>query len=564
VASRPHDILDTERSTLRALMVSRLLLATLFLVASLVLRREHYLLNLFTGVFFLATALVLVRLRRPFVVRIISIGQVVADVAVITGLAALAPEGGGLFVFLYLVPIISASLLFRRVGGLLAAGVSGAAYAGMQIATYFALAPEQRPSGVTQCSYTAGMTFVVFLAVGMLVRQLVEGMHRHGRELSRLRSLHQAILANMNSGLITTDAANRVIYANPAAEAILGRSGTALVGRHIGTFFALRGAEGEFVPFDPAPLRVTGAKRQDEELIGVTEAGEHVPIGYNLSVIPAEHAASHSGKIMLFQDLTDVKELEQRVRQADRLQAVGTMAASIAHEIRNPLASIAGSIELLADSVVLDGRGAKLLRIIMSESDRLNRIIEEFLAYARERPLELAPYNVRSIVDDVATLFATNEAAARGAAVEVHAPDGPLYVLADHDQLTQVFFNLLRNATDAMGDGGRIDIDIEPASTPASAVCVRVRDTGPGMAPDVIERIFEPFFSTKRHGLGIGLALTEKIVRAHHGEINVESAPGRGTTFTVTLPQPEAAAGQPGAASARPSAALETAARGNG
>jgi two-component system sensor histidine kinase PilS (NtrC family) len=553
VPDREHDILDAERSTLRALMVSRLLLATLFLVASLVLRQDHYLLNLFTGVFFLVTALALVRLRRYPVVRVVSVAQIAADLAVISGLATFAPETGGLFVFLYLVPIISASLLFRRVGGLSAAGVAGAAYAGMQIASYFALVPGQRPYGVTQCAYTAGMTFVVFVAVGTLVRQLVEGMHRHGHELSRLRSLHHAILTNMNSGLITTDAANRVIYANPAAEAILGRSSTAVVGRHVGTFFACRGANGELVPFDPAPQRVAGTKREDEELVGVTESGEHVPIGYNLSVIPAEHGASHTGKIMLFQDLTEVKELEQRVRQADRLQAVGTMAASIAHEIRNPLASIAGSIELLADSVVLDGRGEKLLRIVMNESDRLNRIIEEFLAYARERPLELAPYNVRTIVGDVATLFANTEAAGHSAAIEVHAPDEPLYVLADHDQLTQVFFNLLRNATDAMGDGGRIDIDVEPGTPESNEVCVRVRDTGPGIAPDVIDRIFEPFFSTKRRGLGIGLALSEKIVRAHGGAISVESVLGRGATFTVTLPQPEAAVARP-----------ETATRGTG
>jgi signal transduction histidine kinase len=126
-------------------------------------------------------------------------------------------------------------------------------------------------------------------------------------------------------------------------------------------------------------------------------------------------------------------------------------------------------------------------------------------------------------------------------------------VLADHDQLTQVFFNLLRNATDAMGDGGRIDIDVEPGTPESNEVCVCVRDTGPGIAPDVIDRIFEPFFSTKRRGLGIGLALSEKIVRAHGGAISVESVLGRGATFTVTLPQPEAAVARP-----------ETATRGTG
>ncbi len=539
---RHYDILDPERSVFRALVVSRLFLATLFLVASILIRGEHYPLYLLVGLFFLVTGLSLMCVRRRAVARLISAGQIAADLAVITGLAAFSQHGGGLFVFLYLVPIISASLLFRRAGGLLVAGLSGAAYAAVVVAGYVSLALEDRPYDPAQCAYSAGMTFVVFVAVGMLVRQLVESMRRHGRELSRLRSLHHAILDNMNSGLVTTDAANRVIYANPAAVAILGRSGSALVGQHVGAFFASRGAEGELVPFDPPPDRVARGRREDAELIGLTETGEEVPIGYNLSVIPAEHAEGHVGKIMLFQNLTEVKQLEQRVRQADRLRAVGEMAASIAHEIRNPLASIAGSIELLTESAALGARGQKLLRIIMNESDRLNHIIEEFLAYARERVPQLAPHNLRTVIEEVVTLFRNTETAVRRTEIELRAPEAPPYVLADHEQLKQVFFNLLRNATEAMPGGGRIEIEIEPCVPEGGEICVRVRDTGCGISPEALEHVFEPFYSTKRRGTGIGLAMTEKIVRAHNGTISVESVPGCGTTFTITLPRPDTAA----------------------
>jgi len=539
-----HDILDTERAAVRALAVSRLLLATLFFGASVLIRGQYALFYLVVGLFFLATAVVLVRVQRPSLTRMISTGQIGADLIMITVLSAYAEYGGGLFVFLYLVPIISASLLYRRTGALVVAGLSGAAYAAVVVASYIALPFDERPYSTAQCAYSGGMTFVVFVAVGILVRQLVESLHRHGRELSRLRSLHHAILDNMNSGLVTTDASNRVIYANPAAEAILGRPGSAIVGRHIGTFFALRGREGQLVPFDPPPERVARARRDDAELLGLTETGAQVAIGYNLSLIPADGPRGHAGKVMLFQNLTEVKELEQRARQADRLRAVGEMAASIAHEIRNPLASIAGSIELLTDSVTLDERGQRLLGIIMNESDRLNHIIEEFLAYARERTPELAPHNARAVIEEVVSLFENTDAGS-GTAIELHAPDEPLYVRADRDQLKQVFFNLLRNATDAMPHGGRIDIEIEPGAHGTNDACVRVRDTGTGIPPDAIDHIFEPFFSTKRRGLGIGLALTEKMVRAHRGTIRVESTPGQGTTFIVTLPQPEAMAAAP-------------------
>ncbi|MBN1916320.1 MAG: PAS domain-containing protein [Verrucomicrobia bacterium] len=551
-AQSAHDIHDAQRSAFRALVVSRLLLATLFLAASLLIRGEHYTFYLSIGVFFLVTALSIVRVRRPSVAHLLSIGQIAADLVVITGLSAFTHKGAELVVFLYLVPIVSASLLFRRVGGLLVAGLSGAAYSGGVLVGYALRSAQDRPYNWMQSACAAGMTFAVFVAVGILVRQLVENMYRHGRELSRLRSLHHAILDNMNSGLVTTDADNRVIYANPTAEAILGRPARDMIGRHIGTFFTTRNTDGTLAPFNPRPARVARGPRNEAELIGRTDLGEQIPIGYNLSVIPGDEPAcstrddsgdteaspiGHCGKIMLFQDLTEIKQLEQRARQTDRLRAVGEMAAGIAHEIRNPLASIAGSIELLADSAELDETGERLLHIISSESDRLNHIIEQFLSYAREREPLLAPHNMRTIVEEIVTLFSNDARAAHITRIELHAPSEPLFVMADVEQLRQVVFNLLRNATEAMPQGGRIDITIETDGPDADELCVRVRDTGCGIPAEVLDQVFEPFYSTKRRGTGIGLALAEKIVRAHHGTISVESEPGRGTEFIIVLPR---------------------------
>jgi two-component system sensor histidine kinase PilS (NtrC family) len=537
-----HIRFELERSVASALVVARLALATLFLVASIMSGSQHYVFYLAVGVFFLVTGLSLVRARRRFVARMLSTGQIAADMIVITVLTAFEQHGGGLFVFLYLVPIISANLLFRRSGGIIVAGLSGAAYAGLLVASYLMLEPRERPYSGVQCASYASMTFAVFIVVGMLVRQLVERMQRHGLELHQLRSLHQTILVNMNSGLVTTDAANRVIYANRAAEVILDRDGAAIVGEHIGTFFAYRGADGALTTFDPPPERVAQDGSGRAELIGLTPAGKEVQIGYNLSLIPGDDPEQHAGKIMLFTDLTEVKQLEQRLRQADRLRAIGELAASIAHEIRNPLASIAGSIELLGVSTELNEREQRLLRIITNESDRLNHIIEEFLSYARERVPQVAPHSLLGVLEEVLTLFRNNAGVGDAVAIELRAPEEPPYVLADHDQLKQVFFNLLRNATDAMPDGGRIEIEVEPPAPGARDVCVRVHDTGCGIPPAALDHIFEPFYSTKRRGTGVGLALCEKIIRAHHGTIGAESGPERGTTFTLTLPQPETAA----------------------
>lgn len=540
----PQDILGEEHATFRPLVVSRLVLATLFLLASILSGGPHYPFYFSVGLFFLVTALSLVRVRRRSLARVLSAGQIAADLIVITSLATFTRHGGGLFVFLYLVPIISASLLFRRREALLVAALSGLAYAAVVVAGYVLLAPAERPYGTAYCVYYAGMTFVVFVVVGMLVRRLVELMRRHWHELSRLRSLHRVILANMNSGLVTTDAANRVIYANPAAEAILDRPGSTMVERHIGAFFAYRSPGGELVPFDPPAERVAHGRGHQVELVGLTEAGEEVPIGYNLSLIPDECGEAHAGKIMLFTDLTGVKQLEQRLRQADRLRAVGELAASIAHEIRNPLASIAGSIEMLSESPALDERERRLLAIILKESDRLNHIIEEFLAYARERVPQLAPLDLRVIVEEVVTLFRGNAAADHGIEIALCAPEALPAVPADAEQLKQVFYNLLRNAADAMPDGGRVEIEIGPDASDPDVVRVRVHDTGCGIPPEALEHVFEPFYSTKKQGLGIGLALAEKIVRAHGGTIGVESLPGHGATFTITLPHAEVAAAQ--------------------
>jgi len=546
--ARPrHDASQEELSSFQPLVVSRLMLATLFVVASILGGAQQGPSYLWTGLFFLVTAFSLVRARRHSIARILSVGQIVADLVIITSLIAFTERGGGLFVFLYLMPIISAGLLFPRGGELLVAALSGMVYGGLTVATYIWPTLGERPGSAAQGAYSACITLVVFIAIGVLVRQLIEHMRRDGRELNRLRSLHDAILSNMNTGLVTTDAENHVIYANPAAEATLGRPSSDIVGRHIGAFFAHRSADAPLVPFDPPAERVARDRREDTELVGLTETGDQVPIGYNLSLIPGERPEHHAGKVMLFTDLTKVKQLERRLRQADRLRAVGELAASIAHEIRNPLASIAGSIEMLTESDAIGDGEQRLLRIIMKESDRLNHIIEEFLAYARERTPQLAPHDIHTIVEEVVTLFRNNAAATRGIQLELDAPDELPRVLADGEQIKQVFFNLLRNATDAMPSGGTIRVQIEACEPEAAdhepaPLCVRVSDTGCGIPPEALDHVFEPFFSTKRGGLGIGLALAEKIMRGHNGTISVESVSGNGTTFSITLPRVTAAA----------------------
>ena len=304
----------------------------------------------------------------------------------------------------------------------------------------------------------------------------------------------------------------------------------------------------------PRPsLRIT-----EKRIIGT----EELFLGVAGSIL-RDDAGRPVGNVVIFQNVTDVVEMERELRRSERLAAVGEMAAKMAHEIRNPLAAISGSIQVLQkdlpDGNSGEGEPACLMDIVVRETDRLNDLIADFLHYAHPRPLRIEPVSLSAIVEE---LFKMLEAACPPAVVMESRALGDFVIAADADQFRQVLWNLCLNAFQAMPDGGRLILSTETVPPPQAVqavslpgrseraysdsdsvlpwVEITVRDTGVGIDTEAQERIFEPFFTTKPKGTGLGLATVHRIVEAHGALLRVESRPGQGTVIGIAFPSFEA------------------------
>jgi signal transduction histidine kinase len=242
-----------------------------------------------------------------------------------------------------------------------------------------------------------------------------------------------------------------------------------------------------------------------------------------------------AGFLFTFQDVTDIKKFERAASMQQRLAAVGEMAAGIAHEIRNPLASMSGSIQILRAELPLSAEQEQLMDIVLRESERLNNTIRSFLAYARPQRFSVARFDVRRALNDAALLLRNSSDVHEKHSVEVDVTDEPLWYEADEGQIKQIIWNLATNGVRAMPDGGRLRLvgAVEPSS---SGVIITVQDNGIGISADALDGIFQPFHGSFARGSGLGLAIVHRIVSDYHGEIQVSSEPGHGTTVSVRLP----------------------------
>jgi len=307
-----------------------------------------------------------------------------------------------------------------------------------------------------------------------------------------------------------------------AAREILGREEAELSGCPIQEVFPDLAQEIERGQ-RPPPYR---------EVVVHRTGGQPVTLGLSTSEL-RDASNSPRGWLLVFRNLSPLKEMEARVRRSERLAAIGKLAADMAHEIRNPLASLSGSIELLGRVAPLSPENQELMGIILTEADRLNQILTDFLAYARPAPLVPAPLDLALVVEE--TLKMLQNVRPPGAALKLVAEvNGPIPIEADLNQVKQVLWNLLQNALEAMPEGGTLTVRAAP--TPDGGATLEVADSGEGIAPEDLGRIFDPFFTTKRQGLGLGLATVHRIVEAHGGRVEVDSAPGHGSSFTVHWP----------------------------
>lgn len=476
--------------------------------------------------------------RKPTWLQSVIRIQTVWDILFVTVLLMLTGGISSPYSFLYLLAIMSAGMLLDRRQALYTAALCTILYGAMVDMQYYDLlqnlglgSEAARQRGDLVLFYTIFLHLIGFVLAAIMASHLAERVRVSEVNLAELRQLHSSVVQNLDSGLmtITTDGMVRVF--NTYLEHLTGQSQQQAYNKSVNSLF-------EQLPL-PAEL-LTSAPRG--EFYYPVEDGEPLFIGY--VAVPFKGMKDElSGLIITIKDLTLIKQMEQALKRADRLAALGELSARMAHEIRNPLAAISGSIQLLADHDILKGREeSRLYDIIIRESDRLNGLITDFLSYARPTPPKKSPFSLHQLVQELETLLAGDELFAKIRLVSSIPSD--LMLMADQGQIQQVLLNLLRNAADAMQvKGGEISLTAELQSIQNGSLnsgqkmlCLTVADQGCGFDEMSLQHLFEPFWTTKQTGSGLGLATVYRIIEAHDGSIKVDSDAGQGAVVTILLP----------------------------
>ena len=459
------------------------------------------------------------------------------DVVLITAVVAATGGARSMFAFLYVLSVMGACVLLSRTGGLAIAAAASMLYTGivlgrtvLPMSVFFDTPEETTALELLTMFLNSGTFLIVAIVAGGLAeqfrttRQALETQHR---DLLDLQAFKDLVFQSVGTGLIALDREHRVTALNRAAEEITGRAASEAIGRPWSVLF------GDAVALDAIDAAIEDNPRTStlHETTLRRPDGTAAPVRLTFSALRSGEGA-RLGLIGACEDLSAIRQLEARMRQADRLATLGRMAANIAHEIRNPLASLTGAIEVLATPATTAEARDRLSQIVMRESERLNQIIKDFLEYARPAPLTLETVSVATTLEEVLVLF--EHRARPGSLKIVREFSALLHWRVDPQQFKQVVWNLCLNAVQAMPDGGELRLGAAAAS--GQMLAVWVSDTGAGIAPDDLPHVFEPFFSTKAEGTGLGLALVHRIVQEHGGEIDVRSTPGFGTTFTIMLP----------------------------
>ena len=469
--------------------------------------------------------------------------QIIGDVLLATALCWVTMhwEGGHISPYtpLYIIIIASASLLLGAQAALLTAFASTFMLTGLALNEWLGWWPWEalanNPSVPPRSMTAVGLYDVAFLVVGLLAARLASRQERsHERlqvatqSLASLRALHERIVESIRSGVVTTDLAGRIYTFNNAAQNITGHKAGDVRGQDVSALFA---------PLDTrlSEALSTAARGQATPTLETecpTPEGGRVHLAVNISPLSAEDGTM-TGLVLTFQDLTELRKLEETSRRQDRLAAVGRMAAAIAHEIRNPLAAVRGSVQVLEADTKADSVQYELMQIVVRESDRINRIVTDYLTYARPRTSAPSSIDLCELLENMLVAFRSSSALQDHHFLETDFPHFPVLLEGDAEQLQQAFHNLALNAVQAMPEGGTLSIMVQNSNPYRRRIVFT--DTGQGMSPQQVEQLFEPFTSTNG-GTGLGLPIVYQIVREHGGTINVLSHERQGTTITIELP----------------------------
>jgi two-component system, NtrC family, sensor histidine kinase PilS len=536
---------NNQTQRIQTLIIGRLLAIFLLLVTSWVwnsgrlkLSFDNFPRGLFL-VFLIAVGLTIVyffvlRLSKNFARQVRA--QFFLDALLVTWLVWRTGDLTSPYITLYIVVIAVSSIFLTAAETLLIAAICVFLFTLLAVLTGAAIVDSfGSPIEFTKAVQIIAFHLVAFLVVGLLASRLSdrrasgEQLKETTQSLASLRVLHERIIESIRSGLITTDLEGKIYTFNQTAAEITGYKASEMRGKYI------------FSLFGNIKLPIAGA-------LDATDTGEQSPrfetdiltpenfvvrVGYGISPLYSEKGET-TGLIITFQDLTEIRSMEESIRRKDRLAAVGRVAAGLAHEIRNPLGAMRGAIQVLQMQTPPESSQASLMDIVLRESDRLNKIITNFLTYARPRVANFSETDVREAINDTFTLLKHSPDIKANHVLKADFPDKPIFIAADSTQLKQIFWNLARNAVGAMEKGGTLTIKLEQINS--ERIRILFSDTGCGMSPEQVEKLFEPFSNSTTGGTGLGLSIVYQIVRDHNGTINVRSLENEGTTITVELP----------------------------
>jgi two-component system, NtrC family, sensor histidine kinase PilS len=535
----------------RWLVLWRLVFISFFLLLTVFLHEKEDFFRFpfsFSPVYFLIalqyffSILYLLFLVRGKAIKGIAIFQLCLDGLFVTGVVYVTGGVESFFSYLYFLVILPSGLLFFRWGGLLSALWAGLLYSLVlllqgsgKIPFYYGLTEQPAYVSSRYLFYQIVMNGIGFFFVGYLSSIFAEQTQKQKsqiesqrKNISQLEELNLVVIENLDMGLITLNYENKIQSINRAGEKILGRNSKDLIDHFLITLFP--GLDGG-LDFDNTP----DGKRFEAPY--VTPEGSVTTLGFSFNRVK-ENRSQGIAKIFSFKDISQIKLMEEHLRQVDRLALMGKMAAGIAHEVRNPLASISGSIQVLKDDFKEKGTGERLLNIVSREVSKLDTLMNDFLAFTKPVQLIETQLNISDLILETVDLIKKNRRFSQAIVWEMEiAPD--LFLKISAGQLSQILWNLLLNALEVIPPDGEIFISARKRQTEnqGSWIEIKVKDNGPGINESDQAKIFEPFFTTKDSGTGLGLSIVQKLISDLGGHIHLDSSPGKGTEFTVQLPK---------------------------
>lgn len=527
------------RTKLKWLMGVRVLMVTAILGTSILMRLGYKdIFYLLIALIYVITILYALLINHISNLLLFTYLQISLDIFLETFLVYLTGGVDSPYSTLYIISIVSASIILFKKGGNIAASISTILYGGLVDIQYFRLIPSLPPSSYSarETLYFLFIYTIAFFTVAYMSGDLAEKLKQTGKELlskeidlNSLQAFNENILQSISSGLLTTDLNGRITSFNRAAREITGYSLEEVIGKVAEEILGWK------IDVDPSgKIRNSNNRYIRSDIETSRKDGSRLILGITASPLKDKNGEDN-GSIWIFQDLTRIKEMEEEMSRRERLAAIGELAAGIAHEIRNPLASISGSMQVLDKELDLKDEDKHLMEVALKETERLNSIITEFLIFARPIQLNPKPCSINELLTETISLAKKSKEYKDNIEILTVFQEDGMDITIDPDKIKQVFWNLLINAFQAMPDGGRLQIETKKRISQKSLEIV-FEDNGEGIKRKNLEKIFYPFFTTKCSGSGLGLAVVQRILEEHKGNIEVMSSVGMGSHFTVSLP----------------------------